>query len=62
MTKEDKLYLKNFDWNRQTLEPFEQSILLEMFNRVFNEKRFPTTCTPCWVEMLGRLKEEYFKK
>lgn len=39
------------------LVPSQQSRLLEIYQRVFNEKRTQTTCPDCWRDILNKLKQ-----
>lgn len=52
-------YLKEFNWNVYQLTPDVQKKLLSIYNRIFNEKRQPTTCGSCWVQILGELKNVF---
>ena len=37
--------------------PSEQKRLLQIYNRVFNLKQEPTSCTDCWREIIKRLNK-----
>lgn len=39
------------------LVPSQQSVLLGIYQRVFNEKRRASTCPDCWRDILNKLKE-----
>lgn len=39
------------------LVPSQQSKLLEIYQRVFNERRTQTTCPDCWRDILNKLKQ-----
>lgn len=56
-------YLTDF-FSKKTdqITPLEQLELLKIYNRVFNTKHEPTTCSSCWRDYLKQLKqihEEY---
>lgn len=52
-------YLTEFNWNVNQLTPDVQKRLLTIYNRVFNEKRQPTSCGACWQGILGELHKLY---
>lgn len=52
-------YLKEFNFNINQLTPGVQSQLLTIYNRVFNEKRQPTSCGSCWAGILKELHQVY---
>lgn len=57
LTFEELEYLDTFFFVKQEqLEPQTQTELLKIYNRVFNQRRQATSCTPCWVAILEELK------
>lgn len=52
-------YLTEFNWNVNQLTPDAQKRLLAIYNRIFNEKRQPTSCGACWQGILGELHKVY---
>lgn len=59
LTEDEYNYLKEFNWNVNQLTPGVQSQLLTIYNRVFNEKRQPTSCGSCWQGILAELHKVY---
>jgi predicted Zn-ribbon and HTH transcriptional regulator len=46
-----------FSQNKTRLRPTEQQTLLKIYNRIFNERNEPSTCTTCWVDYLNKLSK-----
>jgi hypothetical protein len=47
-----------FGENRNSINPSIQKELLKIYNRVFNEKKSGTNCTPCFVNgILNKLRK-----
>ena len=46
-----------FSKNTARIKPSEQSRLLTIHNRVFQERNEPTTCSTCWVNYLNKLRK-----
>lgn len=59
LTEKEFNYLKIFDLNADKIEPNDQAELLKIYNRVFGLKQQPTSCTVCWVKIIGELKKLY---
>ena len=52
-----KDYLDTFFFVMQEkLDPQSQAELLKIYNRIFNQHKPPTSCTPCWISILEELK------
>ena len=50
------------DWfskERNTVNPTEQQHLREIYNRVFNKRSTPSSCTSCVRDMVDRLRSVY---
>lgn len=57
LTESEFLYLSAwFDKNKNRVTAEEQKRLLNIYNRVFNERRQPTSCGSCLREVSTRLK------
>ena len=60
------MFLKSFfKINRLILSASEQTALLEIHNRVFNDNKKPSTCGSCVKELYNKIKKlfnEYEKK
>ena len=41
------------------IKPSSQKDLLAIYNRVFNVKREPTSCSSCWRDIINQLKKVY---
>lgn len=55
-------YLINFfKEDKSELNVTDQKKLLKLYNKMFNKKREPTNCTPCWIEMLEALHKIYIE-
>lgn len=53
-------YLDNhFNLNTSRIKPTEQKELLKIYNRVFQSRNEPTTCSECWREYMHKLKSVY---
>lgn len=59
LTEDEYNYLKEFNFNINQLTPGVQSQLLTIYNRIFNDKRQPTSCGSCWRSILDELKKVY---
>jgi len=46
-----------FEAKKTRIRPSEQSTLLKIYNRVFQERNEPSTCTTCWNEYLSKLNK-----
>jgi hypothetical protein len=52
------LFLKDFfAFNKSRLKPTEQSSLLRIYNRVFNQRQEPSSCSDCWKRILNDLQK-----
>lgn len=63
-TEDEYLYLKEFfSLNKNTINSETQKKLLDIYNRVFNEKKQASSCSSCFLNgvhaKLKRLIEEY---
>ena len=57
LTFEELDYLDTFFFVMQEkLDPQSQAELLKIYNRIFNQHKPPTSCTPCWISILEELK------
>lgn len=59
LTEDEYNYLKDFNFDINQLTPGVQNQLLTIYNRIFNEKRQPTSCGSCWRSILDELKKVY---
>ena len=59
LTEDEYNYLTEFNWNVYQLTPEHQKRLLQIYNRIFNEKRQPTSCGACWQGILAELHKVY---
>lgn len=59
LTEEEYLYLKEFGFNQYSLTTDTQRELLKIYNRVFNQKRQPTSCGSCWIGIVNDLHKLY---
>ena len=46
-----------FEKNKTSIKPTEQTVLLKIYNRVFQTRNEPSTCTSCWITILRELKQ-----
>ena len=50
-------WLKDFfAKNKNTVLPSEQSTILRIYNRIFQQRNEPTSCGPCLLEWVNELK------
>lgn len=62
LTEEEYNYLNSFGFETNTLDNYQQNMLLKIYNRIFNENKKATTCSSCWKNIINELKivfEEY---
>ena len=60
LTEDEFNYLYTFFATTKTsIKPTEQAILLKTYNRVFQTRNEPSTCTTCWNAILRELKQIY---
>ena len=60
LEEDEYQYLQEFFHKNTTrIRPSEQSRLLAIHNRVFQERNEPTTCSSCWVNYLNKLRKVY---
>lgn len=59
LNEEEYNYLKEFKFDVNQLTPDHQKRLLQIYNRVFNQKRQPTSCGSCWNQILSDLHKLY---
>ena len=60
LTEEEYNYLTELDINNKySLTPTEQKQILDIYQRVFNKRKSPTTCSSCWVQIMNDLKAVY---
>ena len=60
LTENEYDYLTVFFSSAKTsIRPTEQAILLKTYNRVFQTRNEPSTCTTCWNAILRELKQIY---
>jgi predicted Zn-ribbon and HTH transcriptional regulator len=57
MEDEHNYLVEFFSQNKTRLRPTEQQTLLKIYNRIFNERNEPSTCTTCWVDYLNKLQK-----
>lgn len=62
LTSDEYDYLINFfRADKSELNMKDQKKLLNLYNKMFNQKRQPTSCVPCWIEMLEALHKIYLE-
>jgi hypothetical protein len=44
---------------KYNLTPTEQKEILAIYQRVFNKRKSPTTCSSCWVAIINDIREVY---
>ena len=60
LTEQEYNYLTELDINnKHSLTPTEQKQILDIYQRVFNKRKSPTTCSSCWVQIMNDLKAVY---
>lgn len=59
LNEEEYNYLKTYDFNKQTVDTNDQRILINIYNRVFNQKQQPTSCSSCWINIIRKIKTLY---
>lgn len=59
LTEQEYNYLKEFNFDINTLNSNHKNNLLAVYNRVFNKKRKMTNCVSCWKEIIGDLQKIY---
>lgn len=60
LTEQEYNYLTELDINNKySLTPTEQKHILDIYQRVFNKRKSPTTCSSCWVQIMNDLKAVY---
>ena len=60
LTEQEYNYLGTFfELNRTVIKPSEQSMMLTIFNRVFQQRQEPSSCASCVKEMVMKLKKVY---
>ena len=60
LTEQEYNYLTELDINNKySLTPTEQKEILDIYQRVFNKRKSPTTCSSCWVQIMNDLKAVY---
>jgi hypothetical protein len=60
LTEQEYNYLTDLDINNKySLTPTEQKQILDIYQRVFNKRKSPTTCASCWVQIMNDLKAVY---
>jgi hypothetical protein len=58
LQEHEYLFLKDFfTFNKSRLKPTEQSSLLRIYNRVFNQRQEPSGCPDCWKRILNDLQK-----
>lgn len=58
LLEEEYLILDEFFINGNgEIKPSAQKSLLTIYNRVFNVKREPTSCSSCWRDIINQLKK-----
>ena len=58
LLEDEYIYLNSlYDSTNTRLRPTEQSQVLKIYNRVFNEKQQPTSCASCWKRILDDLNK-----
>lgn len=58
LQEHEYLFLKDFfTFNKSRLKPTEQSTLLRIYNRVFNQRQEPSSCADCWKRILNDLQK-----
>jgi hypothetical protein len=43
----------------ERIKPTQQKQLLKIYNRIFQERNEPSTCSSCWVNYLNKLRKVY---
>lgn len=57
LIESEYLFLDDFfQFNKTRLRPTEQNTILNIYNRVFNLKQQPSSCSDCWRRVLNDLK------
>lgn len=57
LTDEELDYLDSFFFvTHEYIDSNVQAELLRIYNRVFNQHKPPTSCTPCWVSIIEEIK------
>lgn len=60
LTELEYNYLSEMDINKKyNLTPTEQKEILAIYQRVFNKRKSPTTCSSCWVAIINDIREVY---
>jgi hypothetical protein len=60
LTEDEYDILKSlFNENIHHIKPSDQIKLLKIYNRVFNKKQMPTSCSDCWRQYVSELKKIY---
>lgn len=60
LTEQEYNYLTELDINNKySLTPTEQKQILDIYQRIFNKRKSPTTCSSCWVQIMNDLKAVY---
>ena len=60
LTQDEYNYLTEMDINKKySLMPTEQKEILSIYQRVFNKRKSPTTCSSCWVAIINDIREVY---
>jgi hypothetical protein len=60
LLEEEYVILDEFLTNgNEQIKPSTQKDLLAIYNRVFNVKREPTSCSSCWRDIINQLKKVY---
>lgn len=63
LEENEYIYLAETFGNRKNkITPDQQKRLLEIYNRVFNDKVQPTSCSPCFVNNIYKKLEKLYNK
>ena len=56
---EIKIYEEVIERTKGTITGKDQTILIKLYNKVFNANKKPSSCSPCVRETLAKLKKVY---
>ena len=56
---EIKIYEEVIERTKGTITGKDQTILIKLYNKVFNANKKPSSCSPCVRETLSKLKKVY---
>lgn len=61
LTQEEYIWLDEYFKEKKgsVIQPYTQSMLLRIFNRVFSQRRQMSTCSPCVKELVDKLELLY---